>query len=233
LMLFINRSHIDNLFHPLVPFCIIATVNAAELHRRLAPLARRHVPLGARTVACFGAKLIPAAAICVTLAALIMNPMVRAYPNLVARWTGAPPWRTASSDDQFLFSSRHDAPLSYATYSQELDEFHAITDVLQQLKRHGRSVAIIGASDTRFLVEADLPPYFRYSPVLKLVRMSELAADRQMIHLHPVDFVLLLPDPTYQDAQDQFKGVLAENYLLDRELHGGLLYRSKNVQAIE
>jgi hypothetical protein len=227
LLLFIGRSHPYNLMHVSIPFCIVLTSFAAELTDQ-AKASAGSGPAATRVV--LGA--LPLACVLGALTAIIIHPGFRSYPNLLAQGQHRLQGRQAADPDQ-VFASRRDGPPTKAD-RVEMASIRRVAAVLRELSDGGRnSVGIIDGVDTSYLVEADLQPRFRYSPVLaSLAYKTQLESIiQQLVHDPPA--YLLLPAgapitpsglPT-TDTYDSIVKVVERLYIKERLVADKVVYR--------
>lgn len=154
LLLFIGRSHHDNLTHVTVPFCLLLASAARSLEPAAGTGRKRWLNVAARN----GLSAVLTLAIFVEAAAM-------GYPNVVDVAVGI--GRTVVPDPSWTRRSGDVIP----PMSPEMTaDFRQVTDALRAASDGGRrSVAVIGADETSYLLEAGIAPYFRYSPVLMSV----------------------------------------------------------------
>ena len=153
------------------------------------------------------------------------------YPNLL-HWSYRDRHLSRPADN-YLFAQRRDALLP-EDLRPEAQGFAAITDELTELSAGGRnSIAVIGFAETHFLVQADLKPYFRYSPVLPNLVFKEQVdlIERQLLD-HPPDYLLIFdqspmtdPDVRAADVCDQIIMRLKERYKLVETVHDILVFK--------
>lgn len=148
LLIFVGRSHDQNLLHVTIPWCLLV----AEWMASVATEPPR--PSRLRwTFALSMGLVVYIAAQGVTLR----------YPNVVDRLAGIldsradnrPSWTDAAGDELPTEPAGHIA------------EFRTASEALRKVSGGGRrSVAVLSFNDTGYLLDADVAPYFRYSPVL-------------------------------------------------------------------
>ena len=179
LLLFIGRSHHYNLLHVAIPACLLAT-RAAQwgLH---AVRRRRVLRLAVPDV------------LCLALVVLLLDETITTgYPNALDVALGVaqlkaeePAWRRRSGDVVQPIFPRKTAP------------FRAASEAIRQASAGGRhSVAVIGIADSTYLLEADVAPWFRYSPVLaNLVFLDQVQSLEQQIATTPPEWIFLSSEP--------------------------------------
>jgi hypothetical protein len=229
--IFIGRSHPFNLYHPSIPFCILLTSAFAwtgvELGGRLeAARPAPGAPLLRATL-----RTVPWACVYLALIAVCANGNFQQYPNLL-HWSSCDR-PVARPLDNYLFAQRRDALLPEAL-RPEVQRFAAITDELMQLSEGGRnSIAVIDIAETYYLVQADLKPYFRYSPLLASLYFKEQVdlIDRQLAD-HPPAYVLI-PDKAPMidqqvrstDVYDRVMARLNERYTLLEKVYDMIVFK--------
>jgi hypothetical protein len=155
LLIFVGRSHEQNLMHVTIPWCLLLAESAASA--ATAP----HRPPRLRWTFTLAMGLI----IFIAVQAATIR-----YPNLVDGVAGLldvatnnrPRWTDAAGDQ---------LPAEPAVH---LAEFRFASDAIRKVSGGGRrSVAVIAFNDTAYLLEAGVAPYFRYSPVLANLLFKE------------------------------------------------------------
>ncbi len=155
LLIFVGRSHEQNLMHVTIPWCLLIAESAACI--ATAPQRPRRVQWT------FALSM----GLIVFIAAQASS--IR-YPNLVDGVAGLldeppdkrPRWTDAAGDELPTEPAGH------------LAEFRTVSDMLRKVSGGGkRSVAVLSFNDTGYLLEADVAPYFRYSPVLANLLFKE------------------------------------------------------------
>ncbi|MEI8372890.1 MAG: hypothetical protein WCJ35_08655 [Planctomycetota bacterium] len=192
IMIFIGRSHPFNLYHSSVPFCILLTSAFAWVGTKITRSLKFAWPTTEAPL--LGATLRTAPWVCVYLAliAVCSNNGYQHYPNLL-HWAFRDQY-VARPADNYLFAQRRDVLLP-ENLRPMAQRFTAITDAITKLSEGGRnSIAVIDFADTHFLVQADLKPYFRYSPLIASLHFKEQIdlVERQLADCPP-DYVLI-PD---------------------------------------
>ena len=94
---------------------------------------------------------------------------------------------------------------------------------------------MLGMDDTEYLVEADIRPYFRYSPVLQtLLTKSQLQSVEQVLIDHPSDYVfypaespLTLFQVTADDVYLDIRKVIRDHFVFDKRVADIEVYRRK------
>lgn len=190
LILYIGRSHPLNLFHGIVPFCLIATM---RLQAWLMPQTRDAVPIrisGARW-----AVAVPF----LILALLFANPNFRIYENLLHSRSGdRSPQQGA---DVCLFPDSRDVCVPPEQADVAL-EFRTAAGELKKLSDAGKKVAVISNSDTSLCLAGNIKPFSRYSPVLATI-ISHTQVNRIEAQLaeKTADYVFLPADDPDSYAQ--------------------------------
>ncbi len=180
LMLFIGRSHEENLLHVTIPFCLLVAELAASTARAFPAGAARR-PIRLQHVLSIGLV----ATICVQAAQA-------GYPNLVDVAIGAVP---ASRTHPTWIEGAGDAIPTES--HRDVAEFRAASDAIRQAADGGRhTVAVIGYNDTAYLAQAGVAPYFRYSPVLaNLLFQYQVADVTRHIADAPPDWIFIAVEP--------------------------------------
>ena len=185
LVLFIGRSHHYNLLHVAVPACLLA---ANAVHSVLHAARKRIVRAAAPHILSIAFGLL-----------LLDESTATAYPNAINVALGIvqikpvePAWTRLSGDVVQPIFPRKTAP------------FRLASDAIRRASASGlRSVAVISIDDTPYLLEADLAPYFRYSPVLaNLVFRDQVHALELRIAQAPPHWIFIsnAPEPTLYDT---------------------------------
>lgn len=237
LLLFVGRSHPYNLHHPSIPFCVVAVCLMVEICRTI---GRKLLISESRCKqVLFRASLATAPCLVayVLLLLICAHAAFQNYPNVF--WQlGRNGWNNSRiPDENYLFLSRHDCPLPDGSRGHVAD-FRAITAAMRELSDGGqRSVAMVDCFETAYLVEADLRPYFLYSPVIHSVMFKEQAepVERQLVE-NPPDYVFLptAPPRTVPGivAEDVYRGifdVIRRHFTLDRNVANMAVYRRQGL----
>ena len=220
LLIFVGRSHEQNLMHVTIPFCLLLAESVAK-----AATARQR-PSRRRWAFMLSMGLL------VFIAAQASS--VR-YPNLVdgvagrlrALMDNRPRWTDAAGDELPMAPA---APLA---------EFRVASDAIREVSGEGRhSVAVIAFNDTAYLLEANVAPYFRYSPVLaNLLFKEQVDGITQRLAESPPDWIFLstieqarVGDARLTDSIGVIRQAIAPAY----DLLGGAgqfaVYRRKDAQ---
>lgn len=171
LILFIGRSHEQNLMHVSIPFCLLVTQATAPMVRA----STRYLPKAHRLLS-------------VTLVAMIWIQADKVhYPNLTNALLG-PVVLTQSIPIK--------AEAVPSANPDVKTEFMAASDAIRTASEHGRhSVAVIGYHDTAYLIQAGVAPYFRYSPVLaNLLFEGQVKEITRRIKDSPPDWIFIAVD---------------------------------------
>jgi hypothetical protein len=208
LILFINRSHPYNVYHPIIPFCILATHYGS---RRAALASGATSAAGAtRAPSWRRNEAVPIAIVGVLLVALACNGQVHNYPSLLATLLpslgAVTPGATADAG--------RTPSIDYRA------EMRPLVETLQKLSDGGRhSVAVVAQGETVLLFLADAAPYFRYSP-LELIDRRQVASVERTIVDHPPDFILFGNDwPT--EMRRRWEKLLGERYRKESQVIDG------------
>jgi len=194
LMIFIGRSHQQNLMHVTIPFCLLVADLATSTARAFSAGAAAR---GIRPQHLLWAALV--ATICVQSDKV-------AYPNLV---------NAAMSPFALTALQATSGDALPAESPREVAEFRAASDAIRQASDGGRNkVAVIGYNDTAYLVQAGVAPYFRYSPVLaNLLFEDQVAELTRRIAGAPPDWIFITVAPgrslNYAATQDSVRIILA------------------------
>lgn len=221
LMIFIGRSHPFNLYHPSIPFCILLTSALARAGGKIAASLEAAWPAAESPLLAATLRTAPWACVFLALIAVCSNSGCQYYPN-VLHWTFRDR-HVSRPDENYLFVQRQDVLLP-ENLRRMAQRFTAITDVLTKLSEGGRnSVAMIDYADTHFLVQADLKPYFRYSPLIPAIWLKEQIEqiERQLADRGP-DYVVvpdqapmtLIPQVRETEVYDRLLARVKERYTL-------------------
>ena len=179
LMLFIGRSHEQNLLHVTIPFCLLVADLAASTACALR--AGRPAPrIGLRHLLSMA-----------LVATIFLQAFAMGYPNAVDVALGAAP--AAAARPTWTDHAGDALPIDPAARA---DEFRAATAAIRQASDGGRhTVAVIGYNDTAYLLEAGVGPYFRYSPVLaNLLFVDQVKEVEQRLVAAPPDWIFIAVD---------------------------------------
>jgi len=171
LILFIGRSHEQNLMHVSIPFCLLVTQATAPMVRA----STRYLPKAHGLLS-------------VALVAMIWIQADKVhYPNLANALLG-PVVLTQSTPIK-----TEEVPSANPDVKTE---FMAASDAIRTAADQGRhSVAVIGYHDTAYLVQAGVAPYFRYSPVLaNLLFQGQVKEITRRIEDSPPDWIFIAVD---------------------------------------
>jgi hypothetical protein len=183
--LFINRSHPYNLFHPIVPACVLATVLIAERFPDSGHTATLRQWISQRRISL--------AAVAGSALLLAINPNVWDYPSAAASLARFVTGSSRGPGPRHLAELMHKATL--------------VKHVLRELEQGGNRVEIIGEDPTLWLLALDHPPMGRYCPAL-LINLSQIQRmEAEFQHRRPqVALVINYPgryhaNPQYFDSQ--------------------------------
>jgi len=221
LMIFIGRSHEQNLMHVTIPWCLLLADSAV--------LALRELPPRAGTPR-IGWTFALAAALTVFIAA---QAAAMRYPNLIDGAAGLldtpstrrPSWTDAAGD------------ALPATPASRLAEFRAASDAIRAASGGGRhSVAVLGFNDTEYLLEAGVAPYFRSSPVLaNLLFKDQVEGVTRRLAEAPPDWVFLSNDTrafvgnaSLTDSTGAIRAAIQPGYDLLGDVGQFTVYRKKD-----
>ncbi|HUE17913.1 MAG TPA: hypothetical protein VMR25_27400 [Planctomycetaceae bacterium] len=211
LILFINRSHPFNVYHPIIPFCILVTHYVSRWAASASDVTSAAGATGATNGRTTGA--VPIAIIGVLLVALACNGQVHNYPSLLAALLPSFGSEQAVTPGATADAGRT-ASVDYRA------EMRPLVEVLQKLSDGGRhSVAVVAQGETVLLFLADAAPYFRYSP-LELIDQRQVASVERTIIDHPPEFILFGNDwPT--EMRRRWEKFLGERYHIERQVQDG------------
>lgn len=171
LILFIGRSHEQNLMHVCIPFCLLVTQTTTLMLQA----STRHLPK-AHGLLSMG---------------LVATIWIQAdkvhYPNLTNALLGP----------VVLTQSTPITTDALPTANPDLTaEFKAVSNAIRTAEDHGRhTVAVISYHDTAYLVQAGVAPYFRYSPVLaNLLFQGQVKEITRRIEDSPPDWIFIAID---------------------------------------
>jgi len=203
LLLFIQRSHPNNLSHGIVPFVILATEGGLSTVHWLS----KWMLSPDRAV-----LVVSAVTLLVMAAILVANPNLRAYPG----W-----WQTR-------LASSESRPVSLGTvvgvnglspdYAAQAAHFRSLTSRLAELRKSGKRVAIISDFDPIYCLAAGVPPVDRYSPLSGHLLKEPLRNSVRKFRDTPFDFVCIETEPP-SPSLVAFQDVLQHDYTL-WERHG-------------
>ena len=232
---FIGRSHPWNMHHAAIPFCMVLTIYLASMYAAALKNAGKLLPAQRHPLLHWSLGLLPSACVCLVLIALLVSPAFQTYPNLL-RWTLQDRFLEPKIPDGcYLFASRRDAPLP-DQFQPEIAKFRTVADTLRELSENGRNrVAMIDYADTHFLVEADLCPYFRYSPVLaNMLYWKQVDLVEQQIINDPPDYLLFpseAPLSLYRspltDVYESLKKTIGGRFIFDRRVYDVDVYHRR------
>lgn len=232
LLLFIGRSHPYNLLHTSIPFCIVLTSLAVESYDGVWPSTTGAKPPDQQALWCATRSIVPVGFAFAALLGIYLHPAFENYPN-VRWWLHQKLTARTSLAATDLFASRRDGPLAN-DLREDVLSFRAVTSTMRELSDSGRkSVAMIDGADTAYLVEADLRPHFRYSPVIASLAFNfqvELLANQ--ISDQPPDYLLLpleAPMMIYgvraEDTHQRLLAVVQTHFTFDRQVATMAVYR--------
>jgi hypothetical protein len=195
LLLFVNRSDPFNLYHVTVPFCALLAAFLSNLPRGVPSEDRGQ---GASQQSAWAA--LPWIGVVVLLLALLGNPNFHAYPSWSVRLLKGSKVYARQSAPGLAQADRMEGP---------------VAATLRELTRGGtRSVAVVYSNETPVLVRADLPPYFRYSPLL-LFSQHQVSRIRQDFVQRPPEVVFLCRPALDREMSELWAELLREDYSLD------------------
>ena len=158
LLIFVGRSHEQNLMHVTIPWCLLLVESVASAAS--AATAPQRVSRVRWTFALSMGLIVFIATQASTIS----------YPNLVDSVAGRYE-ATADNRQRWMDAVGDELPTEPAVH---LAEFRAASDAIRNASAGGKhSVAVIAFNDTAYLMEANVAPYFRYSPVLANLLFKE------------------------------------------------------------
>ncbi len=177
LLIFVGRSHDQNLLHVTIPWSLLVVESAARLATFLPQRAAGRWALALSLwlmvyIAAHGASM--------------------RYPNLVNGVAGLLDSHVGNRAS-WIDGAGDPLPTEPAAH---LAEFRAATDAIRKVSAGGRrSVAVIAFNDTAYLLDAGVAPYFRYSPVLANLLFKEQAQGvARRLSDAPPDWIFLTTD---------------------------------------
>jgi hypothetical protein len=210
-ILFVHRSHPFNIYHVAVPFCALITVFLSNLGGRAAPEGHPRAKVLRRICAA-----LPWVGVYLLCLAFMDNPNVHAYPSLFGHvFAGAGA------------SARKSSAPTFAQARQ--DELRLAADLRRLTQGGTRSIAVISGYETPLLVQADLPPYFRYSP-LKLSHQHQVELVRQDFAARPPDIVAVLRPGLDQDMSEMWTELLRGDYSRDAKSGEWEIYHRRELK---
>jgi len=207
MMIFVQRSVWQNLFHVVVPFVILAFDEISGLSGRILRSRRSRAAL----------------TLFVATGALVLLASCSAlweYPGLLQTIVlGSPDSGTELKE---LGVAGLPANSEFEAFSRD---FEGITLRLRKLHSSGRRIAVIDEAETMFLLAADLPPWDRFTPlVTALLTRAQLDAAKERFLAGQFDVVMLRDrdepmsarhrhDPT-RATSDELRDLVAGRYVL-------------------
>lgn len=190
MMLFIGRSHPLNLFHPIIPFCIVSTCAVAWARERLLV-----APAGRHKVSTRLIRSAPVVLPLVVVALILRSPSYRIYGSAFKSLGGGNQAMYASlgtnPNGGCLLNELHDVCGLGAKEKHYFQPFDAITGKMLALA-HGRNkVAVLDDSDTILYVATGIAPWPRYSPLIPSMAPRRLKVFLQKLKSSPPDYVLI------------------------------------------
>jgi len=174
MMLLVQRSVPQNLFHVVVPFVILAVDEISGLPERILRSMRSRAAL----------TLTLATGALVLLASC---PALWEYPGLLQSILHGFP--NSGTELKRLGVAGLPANSEFEAFARD---FERITLRLRELHGSGRRVAVIDEAETMFLLAADLPPWDRFTPlVTALLTRSQLDAAKERFLAGRFDVVML------------------------------------------
>jgi hypothetical protein len=235
LLLYVGRSDPAYLFNVAVPFCVVLTSFLADAHRWIVQKHAADCPTGRPQAVASLLACVPPTAVGLAALALFGTASFQDYPGLLQSVLGNRWSAPQAASRGYLFADSRDAPMPY-TEEAELRRFRAITQRLRELAQSGRNtVAVMDMMDTAYLVDADLKPFFRFSPVLSnLATRQQVKEIQDVLVNHPPDYVLFpaespraLHGLPIDDVHTAIKEVLHERFEQERRIEDMEVYRRK------
>ncbi len=209
LLLFVGRSHYQNLMHVTVPFCMLLARTACSLSGLFtgfkASRADIALPDGLSTL----------------LVVLIgVMSATDGYPNVISATAGTAPVHETGPG-----GSRRSGDVVFSDQPSDTTQFRIASDEIRRAADGGReTVAVIGFADTPYLIDAGVGPYFRYSPVLAslvFTQQRELV-ERRLVEAPPRwIFISSEPEKTLygatetSDVEQALLDVVKRSYAFD------------------
>jgi hypothetical protein len=225
LLLFVGRSHPCNLYHASVPFCVVSLSFLAEICGLVWRRAASTGSMQQRVLWRATRGFVPCACAYAALLSICVYPDFGSYPNVLRWLIHDRKIVNQIPEENYLFASRHDAPLP-DNCRDEVARFKAVTTEMRNLSEGGRKrVAMIDDCDTSYLVEVDLRPYSRYSPVQpNLVFQSEIADLQRRLLDDPPDYLFFVPGL----ADAGMVTFVDQHFTCIRGVAGKTIYRPKS-----
>ncbi len=201
MLLFVNRSHPWNIFHPCIPIVALATCVLAAGWKALPDRISQ-----------------PSAAVgwIAAIAVLIMNPNYQVYPNVLVSV-----FASKTSPGLTLMPGVTGLPASVAPF---VSEFADVTRKINELHEQGHSVGVLDPSDTIYHLATKVPPGDRYSPLLACsIWKDEVTQRVGRLRTSGQDWIAMrsppdrrkffvVPDLHIEDTLDELKIVLEQKY---------------------
>jgi hypothetical protein len=194
-ILFITRSASQNLYHPIIPCCILLTAEALRYTRLLG----RRYP--------FVSNLASPIALTASFGLLIAAQKGHPHPGIMDKATMEETRRIAA------------APRSYRIPDRL--RWFSVLPQMKQWFAEGKKVGLLGPGETPCLVAADVPPYWKYSPLCEnLCFRDQVNELRLELQVRPPD-VAVIPvsgscDPIYHEVIEALRKELKQGFRLDK-----------------
>jgi len=207
MMLFVQRSVWQNLFHVVVPFVILAFDEISGLSGRILRSMRSRAAL--RLTLATGSLVLLASCSALWEYPGLLQSIVHGSPN-------------SGTELKRLGVAGLPANSEFEAFSRD---FEGITLRLRELHGSGRRVAVIDEAETMFLLAADLPPWDRFTPlVTALWTRSQLDAAKERFLTGRFDVVMLRDrdepmsaryrDDPIRATSDELRDLVAERFVL-------------------
>jgi len=245
LLLFVGRSDPPYLRNVAVPFCVLVIWYAFRSYEFIVPRLTSFVLSQQQAAIQSMLAWTPWLVVAISLVALCASPGFLDYPGMLQTslgnsWTNYRTNQRLPEDiyppDNYLFASRRDASLPEKRRG-EVQAFQEVTKAMKELSDRRHSVAMLDMKDTEYLVEADIRPYFRYSPVLQtLLTKEQVRGVESNLIENPPDYVFYPAESpptlfgrTADDIYPDIRQVIREHFDWDRTVGGMDIYRRKGL----
>ena len=204
LLQFVNRSAYQNLFHGIIPFCVLTVAVLAHVSRRFAAQSRWPD---------FVAVVVPCAVLMLLVSGYAINPAVRQYPHLLSRLICGPSRKGLSlmRDVRGLPSEREGF----------VRTFREVTRRMADMNASGRRVAVLDRADTMFYVASGVAPADRYCPLLPaLLTKKQIAGAERRFANRSFEYVVM-PENKYPhtlDAYRALRAIVERDYVLQERI---------------
>jgi hypothetical protein len=156
LLLFVNRSHPYNLYHPAVPFAVVLVALMFTCRKALASVLRH---------SCFPYLLTGGLTVFLLTKAQFLN-----YPSVLRSFFDI---ERSPNGGLSLMSNPTDISGLPPEAADFVREFNDVTSAIRAIARDGGNVAILDFSDTLLYHAANVRPWSRYASLLPMVQTKE------------------------------------------------------------